>query len=146
MNTKTHPYTYRNCDATTVTHMLLQGIAQVQEYAHAQGYTQSGDMPTAQALHAGAQAATQTLRKRLLKRAERLHKKTNLRIANQFLHLLCVQLLAYEPDAQAARVSLSEKEAAIRSARKAWLKARTEAETLRLAYLAEKGDFYKRAL
>ena len=92
------------------------------------------------------QAATPTLRKRLLKRAEQVHKKTNLRIANQFLHLLCVRLLAYGPDAQVARVNLSERETAIQAARKAWVKARNEAEALRLAYLVEKGDFYRRSV
>jgi hypothetical protein len=85
-------------------------------------------------------------RKRLLKRAERLQKKTNLRIANQFLDLLCVRLLAYGPDVQVARVDISEKEAAIESARRAWVKARSEAEALRLAYVAEKGDFYRRSV
>jgi hypothetical protein len=146
MITKKHPYTYRNCDAKMITNLLVQGIAQVEQYAQTQGYRQSGDMPTAQALHAGAQVATQSLRKRLLKYVERLHKKTNLRIANQFLHLLCTRLLTYGPDAQVARVDISEKEAAIQSARKAWVKARTEAEALRLAYVAEKGDFYKRSV
>ena len=146
MTTKTHAYTYRNCDARAITDRLMQGIAEVQDYARAQGYTQSGDMPTSQALEAGLQAATQTLRKRLLKRAEQVHKKTNLRRANEFLRLLCVLLLAYGPDAQVARVNLTEKEAAIQAARKAWVKARNEAEALRLAYLAEKGDFYMRSV
>ncbi len=146
MITKTHPYTYRHCDPKMIADMLLQCIAQVQQYAQTQGYRQSGDLPSAQALHAALQSATPTLRKRLLKRAERLHTKPQLRMANQFLHLLCTCLLAYGPDAQVARVELSEKEPAIRSARKAWLKARNEAEALRLAYLAEKGDFYKRSL
>ncbi len=144
--TKTHPYTYRNCDLKTITDMLMQGIAQVHLYAQAQGYRQLGEMPTAQVLHAGVAAATPTLRKRLLKRAERLQKKTNLRMANQFLHLLCARLLAYRPDTQVARVAVSEKEAAIQMARKAWVKARTEAEALRLAFVAEKGDFYTRSV
>jgi hypothetical protein len=146
MITKTHPYIYRNCDASMIANLLLQGIVQVQQYAQAQGYRQSGDMPSAQHLLAALQVATPTLRKRLLKHAERLQKKTNLRMANQFLHLLCVRLLAYGPDAQVARMDLCEKEAAIQSARKAWLKARNEVEALRLAYVAEKGDFYTRSL
>jgi hypothetical protein len=60
MITKTHPYTYRNCDASMVTKMLMQGIAQTQEYALTRGYRQSGDMPTAQAVRAGVQSATET--------------------------------------------------------------------------------------
>lgn len=52
-----------------------------------------------------------------------------------------MRLLAYGPEAQVARVDVSEQEAAIRAARQAWLKARNEAEAKRLAYVAEKGDF-----
>ncbi len=115
MKTKIHPTTYRTCDATTITDRLMQAIAQVQEHAQTRGYRQTGDIPTAQALHAGVQVATQTLRKRLLKRAERLQQKTNLRSSNQFLHLVCMRLLAYGPEAQAARVDVSEQEAAIRA-------------------------------
>ncbi len=144
MKTKIHPTTYRTCDETTITDRLTQALAQVQEHAQTHGYQQTGDIPTAKALHAGVQVATQTLRKRLLKRAERLQQKTNLRSANQFLHLVCMRLLAYGPEAQAARVDVSEQEAAIREARQAWLKARNEAEAKRLAYVAEKGDFYRR--
>ncbi|MBL0015875.1 MAG: hypothetical protein IPP17_05390 [Bacteroidetes bacterium] len=55
-----------------------------------------------------------------------------------------MRLLAYGPEAQVARVEVSEQEAAIREARQAWLKARNEAEAKRLAYVAEKGDFYRR--
>jgi hypothetical protein len=146
MKTKIHPTTYRISDATTITDRLMQAIAQVQEHAQTCGYRQTGDIPTAAALHAGVQVATQTLRKRLLKRAERLQKKTNLRSSNQFLHLVCVRLLAYGPDVQVARVDVSEQEAVIRAARQAWLKARSEAEVLRLAYVAEKGDFYRRSV
>jgi hypothetical protein len=146
MKTKIHPTTYRKCDATTITDRLTQAIAQVQDHAQTRGYRQTGDIPTAAALHAGVQAATQTLRKRLLKRVERLQKKTNLRSANQFLHLVCIRLLAYGPEAQVARVDVSEQEAAIRAARQAWLKARSEAEAKRLAYVAEKGDFYRRSV
>jgi hypothetical protein len=146
MMTKTHPYTYRNCGTGMITNILVQRIAHIHQYAQAHDYQQAGDMPAAPALHAALEAATQTLRKRLLKRAEQLHKKTNLRRTNQFLHLLCRHLLAYGPDAQIARVDVSEKEAAIQSARKAWLKARSEAEAMRLAYLTEKGNFYKRSL
>ena len=90
------------------------------------------------------ESATQTSRKRLLQRAERLQKKINLRMANQFLHLLCTRLLPNGHDSQVARLEISDKEAAIKLARHAWLKARAEAEVLRLGYLAEKGDFYKR--
>jgi hypothetical protein len=144
MKTKIHPTTYRTCDAATITDRLLKAIAQVREHAQAHGYRQTGVLPSASALHAGVKAATQTLRKRLLKRAERLQKKTNLRICNQFLHLVCVRLLAYGPEAQVARVEVSEQEAAIQKSRQAWLKARSEAEDLRLAYVAEKGDFYRR--
>ncbi len=136
--------TYRTCDATTTTDRLMQAIAKVQDHAQTRGYLQTGDIPTAAALHTGVQAATQTLRKRLLKRAERLQKKTNLRNSNQFLHLVCIRLLAYGPESQVARVDVSDQEAAIREARQAWLKARNEAEAKRLAYVAEKGDFYRR--
>ena len=146
MNTKIHPTTYRKCDATTITDRLMQAIAQVQEHAQAREYRQTGDVPTDTALHAGVLAATQTLRKRLVKRAERLKKKTNLRISNQFLHLVFVHLLAYAPHVQVARIEISEQEAAIRAARQAWLKARNETEVLRLAYVAEKGDFYRRSM
>ena len=146
MKSKIHPTTYRTCDATTITDRLMQAIAHVQAHAQTRGYRQTGNFPTAAALHAGVQAATQTLRKRLLKRAERLQQKTNLRSANQFLHLVCIRLLAYGPEAQVARMDVSEQEAAIRAARQAWLKARSEAEAKRLAYVAEKGDFYRRSI
>ncbi|MBK9448532.1 MAG: hypothetical protein IPN95_03795 [Bacteroidetes bacterium] len=78
MKTKIHPTTYRTCDATTITDRLMQAIAQVQDHAQTRGYRQTGDIPTVQALHAGVQAATQTLRKRLLKRAEAVAEENQL--------------------------------------------------------------------
>lgn len=41
------------------------------------------------------------------------------------------------------KIELSAKEKAIQLYRKEYVKARTEAETLRLKYVTEKGDFYK---
>lgn len=144
MITKKHPYTYRSCDANMIADLLMQGITQTQHYSQAQGYLLSGEIPTVLAIHEAVQACTQTLRKQLIKRTEQLHQKINLRIANRFLHLICVRLLSYGPDAQAAHLAISEKELAIRLARQAWVQARAQAEVLRLGYVAEKGDFYKR--
>lgn len=70
----------------------------------------------------------------------RLDKKVNLQSANKFLHFLFKKIYKLETS---PRIELSEKEIKIQNARKAWKKAQSEAEKLRLVYKKEKGDFYK---
>jgi hypothetical protein len=41
------------------------------------------------------------------------------------------------------KIKLNEKEEKIRQARKAWLKAKTESEQLRILYKTEKGSYFK---
>lgn len=70
----------------------------------------------------------------------KLNKIMSLSTANAFLHFLFEVI--YKVDS-VPTIELSEKEIAIQSARKSWKKAQAEAEKLRLAYRAKKGDFYK---
>jgi hypothetical protein len=142
MFTKRHTYCYRTCDQVWITNLLMQGIICTQDYAARNGYRLIGDLPSEEALHAGVARATQTQRKRLIKQAESLKKRPGLRTGNQFLHSLCTKLLAYAAPLHIAHITYSEKETAIQVARKAWVKARDQAEALRLAYLTEKGNFY----
>lgn len=60
--------------------------------------------------------------------------------ANLYLHFLFKKCLGLDV---VPKVQLSEKEEKIQQARRVWKKAQAEAEKLRLAYRAEKGDFYK---
>lgn len=61
--------------------------------------------------------------------------------ANLYLHFLFKKCLGLD---SFPRIERSEKEEKIQAARKAWKKSAAETEKLRLAYKAEKGDFYKK--
>lgn len=71
----------------------------------------------------------------------RLNKHMSHSGANCFLHFLFKKI--YDLDFSPS-VELSKKEIKIQQARKAWVRARNEAEKLRVAYRVEKGDFYKK--
>jgi hypothetical protein len=60
--------------------------------------------------------------------------------ANRFLHFLYKKIYGFD---QAPRVDFSQKELAIKAARKKWKEAARLAEELRVKYREEKGDFYK---
>jgi hypothetical protein len=71
----------------------------------------------------------------------RLNRKMSLRNANRFLHFLFKKI--YKLD-EAPKVDLSEKEVKIQAAKKVWKETAKAAELLRLAYVTEKGDYYKK--
>lgn len=71
----------------------------------------------------------------------RLDKKTSMSQSNRFLHFLFKKV--YDLD-KAPRVEYSKKEQKIQELKKAWKKLQLDAETARLQYMVEKGDFYKK--
>lgn len=73
----------------------------------------------------------------------RLSKHVTMGNANRFLHFLFKKVYKIDTS-DAPSMEYSEQEIKIRQARKAWIKTRTEAEALRVAYRKEKGDFYKK--
>jgi hypothetical protein len=116
----------------------------IREYANANGYIimNALKVPTNliglnKSLHFDSKKKKKVLRNYI----NRLNKRMSHSGANCFLHFLFKTI--YKMDT-APSVEFSEKEIKIRSARKAWVKARAEAEKLRALYRTEKGDFYKK--
>ena len=79
-------------------------------------------------------------RKHLKRLAYRMLMRPTWCNANLYLHFLFKKCLGLD---SAPKVTLSEKEEKIQQARRAWKKSAAETEKLRVAYKAEKGDFYK---
>lgn len=143
MNTQNKTITFRACSYSEIADMAMESISDLHAYVKARGYQLSGDLPKRETLIASLQDSSYSKRKHLIKAHFSLRRKCTMRSANRFFHLLCVKVLAYHSEEQVPRIDYSEKENGIRSARADWVKARDEAEALRLAYTTEKGDFYK---
>ena len=118
----------------------------INAFANEKGYRIDGDLklPTNLIGMTKSMSFDSGKQKKVLRNyINRLHKKVTMGNANCFLHFLFKKV--YKLDASnSPSVEYSEKELKIQSARKAWVKARNEAEKLRLAYRAEKVDFYKK--
>ena len=82
---------------------------------------------------------TQSGRKKLARRIRHVNKKQGYRAFSSFISMLKSRDIIKNN----IKIELSVKEKAIQLYRKEYVKARTEAETLRLKYVTEKGDFYK---
>jgi hypothetical protein len=82
---------------------------------------------------------TQSGRKKLARRIRHVNKKQGYRAFSSFISMLKSRDIIKNN----IKIELSTKEKAIQLYRKEYVKARTEAETLRLKYVTEKGDFYK---
>lgn len=127
------------------TNETVQGtFEKIKQYVTDKGYKLEGELKQPTNLLGIKKALTFDSRKKmkvLRNYINRLDKKVSMRNANMFLHFLF--RVIYKQDAH-PRVELSDKEQKIQQARKAWKKVAMEAETLRLAYKAEKGDFYKK--
>lgn len=82
---------------------------------------------------------TQSGRKKLARRIRHVNKKQGYRAFSSFISMLKSRDIIKNN----IKIELSAKEKAIQLYRKEYVKARTEAETLRLKYVTEKGDFYK---
>lgn len=83
---------------------------------------------------------TQSGRKKLARRVKHLNKKKGgYRAFSSFLSMLKSRGIIKN----SIKIEQSEKEQKIQKFRKEYVKARQEAETLRLKYSKEKGDFYK---
>jgi hypothetical protein len=82
---------------------------------------------------------TQSGRKKLARRIRHVNKKQGYRAFSSFISMLKSRDIIKNN----IKIELSAKEKAIQIYRKEYVKARTEAETLRLKYVTEKGDFYK---
>jgi hypothetical protein len=82
---------------------------------------------------------TQSGRKKLARRIRHVNKKQGYRAFSSFISMLKSRDIIKNN----IKIELSAKEKAIQLYRKEYIKARTEAETLRLKYVTEKGDFYK---
>lgn len=144
MNTRKTSISYHDFSHSAIADMLMDSIAVVRADAIASGHQLRGDFPSREAFTAPLSDSSHSVNKRLLKWHFRLKRKLSLRSSNQFLHFICVRWLKYGHDQKLPQVDYSEKETAIKAARAAWVKARDEAEALRLAYVEEKGDYYKR--
>lgn len=144
MNTQKTSISYRSLDSEAIAELLIESMASIQAFASESGYLTSGQFPDIGTLSAWLWDTSQAQDKRLVKWHFRLERKLSMRTANRFLHVLCKKLLEYDSEQQVPRIDYSEKETAIKASRAAWVKARNEAEAFRLAYVEEKGDFYKR--
>lgn len=82
---------------------------------------------------------TQSGRKKLARRIRHVNKKQGYRAFSSFISILKSRDIIKNN----IKIELSAKEKAIQLYRKEYVKARNEAETLRLKYVTEKGDFYK---
>jgi hypothetical protein len=82
---------------------------------------------------------TQSGRKKLARRIRHVNKKQGYRAFSSFISMLKSRDIIKNN----IKIELSAKEKAIQLYRKEYVKARTEAETLRLKYVTEKRDFYK---
>lgn len=82
---------------------------------------------------------TQSGRKKLARRIRHVNKKQGYRAFSSFISMLKSRDIIKHN----IKIELSAKEKAIQLYRREYVKARTEAETLRLKYVTEKGDFYK---
>lgn len=82
---------------------------------------------------------TQSGRKKLARRIRHVNKKQGYRAFSSFISMLKSRDIIKNN----IKIELSAKEKAIQLYRKEYVKARTQAETLRLKYVTEKGDFYK---
>lgn len=143
MNTQKSVLRYSDFSNEAIAAMLLESFSSITAYANAKNYRQTGQFPSPQALETAMGNASKSMKKQLVKFHFRLQNKLAMRSANLFMHSVAVKLLRHEPTEKVARLSYSEKEAAIKASRAAWVKAREDAEALRLAYIQEKGDFYK---
>ncbi len=143
MNTHKKTISYHDFSQGAIAELLMESMDHLCMYATEFGYQQSGDFPSRETLAASLGDSSHCMNKRLIKGHFFLQRKLSLRSANRFLHFICVKLLNYDSEQEIPRIDYSEKEAAIKIARTAWVKARDEAEELRLAYAKEKADFYK---
>ncbi len=82
---------------------------------------------------------TQSGRKKLARRIKHANKKQGYRAFSSFISMLKSRDIIRHN----IKIELSLKEKTIQLYRKEYVKSRTEAETLRLKYVTEKGDFYK---
>ena len=121
---------------------IASSFNKIQEYANAKGYVITGElkMPTNLiGLNKSLSFDTKKAKKTTRNYINRLHKQVNMPTANKFLHFLFKKI--YKLD-DAPSVDYSEKEKKIQSLRKAWKKAFSESEKLRLEYRKEKDGFY----
>ena len=116
----------------------------IKSYASEKGYRVIGDLSLPKNL-LGIKKSPKFESKSQLKKVRnyltKLDKGITLERCNRFLHMLFKHV--YESDKPAPRVDYSEKECAIKAARKVWKKADAEALKLLKEYKEVKGDFYK---
>jgi len=84
---------------------------------------------------------SKTKQKKLNKIIRGLQRRYSIRYMNRFLHFICKHI---KKDGISIYINKCKKENEIQKKRKAWIKARNEAEVLLKAYKEEKGDFYKK--
>lgn len=75
--------------------------------------------------------------KRLIARVLTKTTRNNANLYLRFVYKKCLE------QQSTPKIKLNEKEEKIRQARKAWLKAKTESEQLRILYKTEKGSYFK---
>ncbi len=116
----------------------------IKKYAEERGFRIEGDLklPTNLIGITKSMSFDSGKQKKVLRNyINRLDKRVTMGNANRFLHFLFKKI--YKLDSSPS-MEYSEKELKIIQARKAWVKARTEAEKLRVVYRTEIGDFYKK--
>jgi len=140
-NQKTHaPLLEANTENVQAT------FEKIKKYADEKGYRLVGELKLPTNLIGITKSMTfdSGKQKKVLRNyINRLDKHVTMGNANRFLHFLFKKVYKIDTS-NAPSMEYSEKETKIREARRAWVKARTEAEKLRVVYRKEKGDFYKK--
>lgn len=119
-------------------------IKSINEFAIAKGYQIKGELkvPTNMIGIQKTLSFESTSKKKVLRNyLTRWDRKPSLSMANRLLHFLFKKVYKLE---EAPRLELSEKELKIQAAKKVWKETAKAAEALRLAYVTEKGDYYKK--
>lgn len=115
----------------------------IQEFANSKSYVIEGELKHPTNLIGVKKSLnfdSQKQKKKVRNFINRLAEHITLSQSNRFLHLLFKKI--YKVEKGIPKIKLSDREVKIQAARQAWVKARNEAEQLRLAYVKEKGNFY----
>jgi hypothetical protein len=134
---------YAEFSADEIAQRALRLLPEIQDFAWRKGFVYPAQFPPLESLSEVVAGLSLNRKKLLVRVVLGQECRLTFHAANRYLRLLYGKLGGY-PAEEVPQLGLSEKELAIRSARQEWLAARDAAEQLRLAYVAEKGDFYER--
>ena len=133
-----------NSTVTGITENYLNALTSIENKINANNYVLkiNGKEVASSELHnvhLDLSKLTMSGRKKVAKRLYNYEKKGSLKTINFLFHALNKMGVIQDK----VSVSVSHKEAEIQTARKLYVKLRTETEAARVAYKTVKGDFYK---